>query len=772
MNPERQSITASAAGPAGRVPLRAGDREAGVRRGGAGARRALRASRCRRPRREDAARGPAARGARGRGGVLSPHASGIRDTGRDARAYLAARGLARRDRWRASARAGARRAGTTWRSAWCRASARRRCSRPGWCSARERRGGLRPLPRTGSWCRCGCRRARRIGFGGRALGDEDAQVPELARDAGLPQGDVPLRARPGAAGDPRRRGGGRWSRATSTSSRLRQAGIEDAVATAGTALTLDQCRAAAALDAARSRSSSTATRPGRRRPRRRSRRAAGRGLEVRGVTCPRGRIPTRWCRPGGRAAFDALRETARSPIEFLAERHARRPRGGAQGRDARELAALAEDPIVSGLLVEEAARTMAFDDRALQREVDLRRPGARRSRRRRGRPRRPRPRRAEERRSRARGAPRRAAHGARRARGVALEAGFLAVLVAHPELLAAAASRWIRRGSVRPTARAVAALLLGPGGGRPRRAWAIRTSRPRRDRCCRRCAPRRRASTRREGAGRGRGADEEAGARGRARADPGRVADGAGDTEPAETIAALQRRMQDTAAALRAHGDGGVAKGDGMKKAKSKKTILAEVKALAQKQGYRHRGADRQGARDEDFTDSRSEVMEDVFVMLTGLSLPVYRDDAEATEKARQGARRSPRRRSPSPTAKEPRRPPRAAAGPLRRSRAHVPARDGPGAAAHARGRGRDRQAHRGGRAPGRRGAVPRRASTLHEIRRLAQASSRTSSSRSRTSSRSTRTRPPSRRSRRSGQRALKIIERVVDAAEALRRPA
>ena len=56
-----------------------------------------------------------------------------------------------------------------------------------------------------------------------------------------------------------------------------------------------------------------------------------------------------------------------------------------------------------------------------------------------------------------------------------------------------------------------------------------------------------------------------------------------------------------------------------MKKAKSRKTILAEVKALAQKQGYvTEEQIDKELG--EDFTDSTSEVMEDVFVMLTGLS--------------------------------------------------------------------------------------------------------------------------------------------------------
>jgi len=89
-----------------------------------------------------------------------------------------------------------------------------------------------------------------------------------------------------------------------------------------------------------------------------------------------------------------------------------------------------------------------------------------------------------------------------------------------------------------------------------------------------------------------------------------------------------------------------------MKKAKSKKTILAEVKALAQKQGFvTEEQIDKELG--EDFTDSTSEVMEDVFVMLTGLSLPVYRDDAEATEKAGKAKKVAEAKKSVAQTAKE-----------------------------------------------------------------------------------------------------------------------
>jgi hypothetical protein len=58
------------------------------------------------------------------------------------------------------------------------------------------------------------------------------------------------------------------------------------------------------------------------------------------------------------------------------------------------------------------------------------------------------------------------------------------------------------------------------------------------------------------------------------------------------------------------------------KPARTRKAILAEVKTLAQKQGFvteeqidQHLG--------EDFDEHTSDVMEDVFVMLTDLNLPV-----------------------------------------------------------------------------------------------------------------------------------------------------
>ena len=87
-------------------------------------------------------------------------------------------------------------------------------------------------------------------------------------------------------------------------------------------------------------------------------------------------------------------------------------------------------------------------------------------------------------------------------------------------------------------------------------------------------------------------------------------------------------------------------------KAKSKKTILAEVKTIAQKQGYvTEEQIDKQLG--DDFTDTTSEVMEDVFVMLTGLNLPVYRDDAEASEKVGKAKKVAEAKKAQVSTAKD-----------------------------------------------------------------------------------------------------------------------
>ena len=211
---------------------------------------------------------------------------------------------------------------------------------------------------------------------------------------------------------------------------------------------------------------------------------------------------------------------------------------------------LAEDPIVAGLLVEEAARTMAFDGRALQREVDLRRTGKRRRcGRRRDRPRRRRPLRRRPHRTRnpRPGCRARRTTSARRWRwrrsSSACSSRTRSCSARRPR-------RWIRRGS---------------GGPRPARSR----------RCCWDRSGRRPGAPGRSGP-RARGAIAAAGAaprratgtaRERAvesvlkmkqrelkdeRCAGARRCDGPDGRRPAETIAALLRGCRTTAAALRA----------------------------------------------------------------------------------------------------------------------------------------------------------------------------------------------------------------------------
>ena len=107
----------------------------------------------------------------------------------------------------------------------------------------------------------------------------------------------------------------------------------------------------------------------------------------------------------------------------------------------------------------------------------------------------------------------------------------------------------------------------------------------------------------------------------------------AAKTTPLNRTAALAK----AAAALRASAAAAPALAPakpvkGVKPMRTRKTILAEVKTLAQKQGYvTEEQIDKQLG--EDFDEHTSDVMEDVFVMLTDLNLPVYRDDSEAQEK-------------------------------------------------------------------------------------------------------------------------------------------
>ncbi len=293
---------------------------------------------------------------------------------------------------------------------------------------------------------------RVVGFGGRALGDEEPKYlnsPETAvyRKGrflfGLDRARAAILARQQAV----------LVEGYFDVLGLAQAGVEEAVATCGTALTPEQCRlvrrtAPAILlvfdgDAAGQAAAEKALLP-----------CVEAGLVTRVAILPAGEDPDTLVRgAAGRAAFDRVATEARTPIEFLAARHAA-DREAALRACAR-LAAAAGDPIAGALLVEEAARVLAFDVGALGREVQIvraagSRPGG------------------------MRGVvgtarivpevrPRAVASGGPRERIVrVLEMELLKLLVAHAEQLEDE-SRQVDPGWFRsPEARPVADLLLGP----------------------------------------------------------------------------------------------------------------------------------------------------------------------------------------------------------------------------------------------------------------------------------------------------------------------
>ena len=167
-----------------------------------------------------------------------------------ARAYLARRGLAAEDverfgigfapdRWDARGARAAPRAASRPRSASARA-----CSR-----AREQRRPLRPAARPRDVPDPGRARPRRRLRRARAGRGPGAEVPEHAREPGLPQARGvlrPARTRSRRSGAASARSS---SRATSTGSRCARAGVEEALATCGTALSEDHARACAAARA-------------------------------------------------------------------------------------------------------------------------------------------------------------------------------------------------------------------------------------------------------------------------------------------------------------------------------------------------------------------------------------------------------------------------------------------------------------------------------------------------------------------------------------------
>jgi DNA primase len=290
---------------------------------------------------------------------------------------------------------------------------------------------------------------RVVGFGGRALGDEEPKYLNSPETAvyhkgrflfGLDRARAAMRAAESAV----------LVEGYFDVLALVQAGVTEAVATAGTALTVEQCRIlrrvvpAVALvfdgDAAGQAAAEKALVP-----------CVLAGLAAQVVILPPGEDPDTLVRTAGRAPFDAARAAAQSPIGFLAGRHAA-DREAALRACAR-LAAAAEDPIQGALLVEEAARRLDFDRRALAREVEGLRRGGSRAGAPGARPVPPAP-------PRARAAP---PAGPRARASRELEAGFLALVVAHPGLVEAAAARYEAEWFLDPVTRALAGALLGPG---------------------------------------------------------------------------------------------------------------------------------------------------------------------------------------------------------------------------------------------------------------------------------------------------------------------
>jgi DNA primase len=230
---------------------------------------------------------------------------------------------------------------------------------------------------------------------------------------------------------------------------LAQAGVTEAICSSGTALTLDQCRLLKRYvprvllvfdgDAAGQTAAEKALVP-----------ATQAGLATRVVVLPEGEDPDTLVRRGGRTEWDRVVERAQSPVGFLAARH----QGDREEalRACARLGAAAEDPITARLLVEEAARLLAFDEGTLGREVERMKAG--------GKPRFEKP--APPKPAPVRAAPRRATDLADEARTRALESGFLELLVAHPELLGEAQGRfdpaWLRD----PVCAALAFALFGP----------------------------------------------------------------------------------------------------------------------------------------------------------------------------------------------------------------------------------------------------------------------------------------------------------------------
>ena len=186
----------------------------------------------------------------------------------------------------------------------------------------------------------------------------------------------------------------------------------------------------------------------------------------------------------------------------------------------------------------------------------------------------------------------------------------------------------------------------------------------------------------------------------------------------------------------------------------TKRTPVSTLKAPALRQGFLTEDQVLECIDSALGAEVQVELMDDAYTLVRELGLEVFESEEEARRRVRRsrGRRGRTRRGQGGP---EP-------GGALRRPGAHVPARDGSGAAARPRGRGAHRQAHRGGRGEDPRHDVPaalggaRAAADGREAARRTRRSSRTWS-RS-TSAAGARTSP----ARRSAGSAIQAVGRIL----------
>ena len=297
---------------------------------------------------------------------------------------------------------------------------------------------------------------RVVGFGGRGLGDEEPkylnspETPVYRKSRFLFGLDVARTAL-------RQSGEAVLAEGYFDVLMLSQAGVESAVATAGTALTVDQMRLLRRYvervvlvfdgDAAGQAAAEKALRP-----------AIQAGLRARVARLPEGDDPDTLVRHGGKDAWEHVAAHALSPMAFLAERYRDRREPGL--RASASLAASADDPIAARLLIEEAAGLWSFSESALAKEVERVKSGAPSSS----------PRVAAANATSSSKAERAAREtlrpaGPRSAKDTAaraLEGSFLELLLGHPEMLEEAAATVLPEWFKNADCRRLATYLIGP----------------------------------------------------------------------------------------------------------------------------------------------------------------------------------------------------------------------------------------------------------------------------------------------------------------------